>query len=325
MKFIPKRCLKKMISYAGFLFFGIAAFMLYQQLSKYNFSDIKQALVNIPDQNLWLSITASLLGYIALSSYDYLALKYIGRTLETWKWVFVGFIGFSISNNAGHAIVSGGAIRYRFYTRWRFKGSEIIKMVMFSGMTYLIACFFLIIIGYILTPNQTFGEKTGYHFTTQVITFISLCGLIGYFCICLWYKKTIRLKNLSFKIPSVKMAIAQVLLGGADILMASLVLYFVLIPFIDIPFSIFIGIYIIAQILGVFSQVPGGLGVFEGLFLFILPAEVNSAYLFGALIAYRLIYYLLPLAISGIALTIYEGRRKFLYRKNKCSSMVQSV
>ena len=66
--------------------------------------------------------------------------------------------------------------------------------------------------------------------------------------------------------PSFKMALAQVFIGGADILMASLVLYFALIAFVDIPFDTFIGVFIIAQVLGVFSQVPGGLGVFETLF-----------------------------------------------------------
>ncbi len=310
-----KRILKKMISYSGLVFFGIAVFMLYHQLSKYNLSDIKHALTDIPPRNLILSVIASVLGYVALSSYDYLALKYINRKLAAWKWILVGFIGFSVSNNAGHAIVSGGAVRYRFYTRWRFKGFEIVKMVMFSGMTYLMACCFLIVVGYVLTPEHAFGGQSGSKATTFIVTLVSLIGLIVYFGLCAWYKKPVYFKNLSFKVPSVKMALAQVLLGGADILMASLVLYFVLIPFADIPFNVFMGVFIIAQVLGVFSQVPGGLGVFEGLFLLILPSDANAAHLFGALIAYRVIYYLLPLAVSGLTLLAYEGYRRWRYKK----------
>lgn len=84
-------------------------------------------------------------------------LKYVNRKLAAWKWIFVGFIGFSISNNAGHAIVSGGSVRYRWYTRWRFKASEVVKRVIFSGFTYLVACFALIIMGYLLTPSHAFG------------------------------------------------------------------------------------------------------------------------------------------------------------------------
>lgn len=310
MEFKTKRAIKKVVSWSGLFFFAVAAYMIYHQLSKYKLEDIKEAIFSIPPHNLLLACLASLGGYVALSSYDYLALRYINRKLAPWKWIFAGFIGFSISNNAGHAIVSGGAIRYRLYTRWRFHASEIVRMVTFSGFTYLVACFFLIILGYILTPDHAFGEGSISKMTTIIITIVSAIGLLIYFGSTLLYKKPIKIKEIEFDIPSFKMALAQVFIGGADILLASLVLYYSLIPFMDIPFDVFIGVFIIAQVLGVFSQVPGGLGVFEGLFLYIIPGEHNTALLFGALIAYRIIYYLFPLIISGIILFTYEWYNK---------------
>ena len=306
MAFKTKRLLKKIVSWSGLFFFAVAAYMIYHQLSKHKLEDIKDALVSIPAHNLFLACMASLGGYVALSSYDFLALKYIGRKLAPWKWIFAGFIGFSISNNAGHAIVSGGAIRYRLYTRWRFHASEIVRMVTFSGFTYLVACFFLIILGYFLTPDHAFGEGSVSHLTTLTVTVISALGLLVYFGASLFYKKPIIIKDVEFDIPSFKMALAQVFIGGADILLASLVLYYSLTPFMDIPFDVFIGVFIIAQVLGVFSQVPGGLGVFEGLFLYIIPGDHNQALIFGALIAYRIIYSLFPLIIPGIVLFTYE-------------------
>ena len=153
-----KHIFKKILSWSGLFFFGLAAYMLYVQLSKYEWEDIKSAVLSIPAHNLWYACLASFCGYVALSSYDFLALRYIKRKLAAWKWIFVGFIGFSVSNNAGHAIVSGGAIRYRLYTRWRFHGTDIVKMVTFSGFTYLVACFFLIICGYLITPDHAFGD-----------------------------------------------------------------------------------------------------------------------------------------------------------------------
>ena len=61
------------------------------------------------------------------------------------------------------------------------------------------------------------------------------------------------------------------------------------------------------------------LGVFEGLFLYIIPGDTDPALLFGALIAYRIIYYLLPLVFSSILLFSYEGylgyRRKRILRR----------
>ena len=196
-------------------------------------------------------------------------------------------------------------------------------MVTFSGFTYLVACFFLIIVGYVITPSHAFGAGSVSKLTTEVVTLGSVIGLAVYFGLSLFYKKPLMVKGVVFEMPPFRMALAQVFIGGADILMASLVLYFSLIPFVDIPFDVFIGVFLIAQVLGVFSQVPGGLGVFEGLFMFIIPGEHNQAMLFGALIAYRIIYYLLPLVFSGIILLIYElglrHAKKLRLRKSAAS------
>lgn len=301
-----KKIFQKLVSWSGIFFFAIAVFMIYLQLSKYTLSDIKESLFSIPGKNLLYASIASIFGYVALSIYDFLAITYIKKKLTPWKWILTGFIGFSVSNNAGHAILSGGAIRYRFYSRWKFKATEIIRMVTFSGFTYLWACFFLIILGYFLTPDHAFGEGSISHFTTSIVTIGAAIGLLIYFSAVLFYKKPIFIKGVEFTMPSFKMALAQVFIGGADILLASLVLYFSLIHFVEIPFDVFIGVFLIAQVLGVFSQVPGGLGVFEGLFLYIIPGDHNQAALFGALIAYRIIYYLLPLFISGTLFVLYE-------------------
>ena len=75
------------------------------------------------------------------------------------------------------------------------------------------------------------------------------------------------------------------------------------------------GVCIIAQVLGVFSHVPGGLGVFESLFMYIITGDHNQALIFGALIAYRIIYYLMPLVISAIVLIVYESYLRFIKKQ----------
>ncbi len=300
-----KKLLRKILSWSGLFFFGLAAFMIYHQLSKYSLEEIKQAVINVPNRNILFACIASLCGYIALSSYDFLALKYIKHKLAAWKWMFAGFLGFAISNNAGHAVVSGGAIRYRLYTRWRVPAGDIVKIVTFSGFTYLIACFFLVIIGVICSPQHVLTAMSSRYVNWAVLT-LSVCGLLFYFWGCMFYKKPIVIKEIEFDTPSPQMALAQMLIGSADILMASLVLYFIMESYIDIPFFTFIGVFITAQLLGIYSQVPGGLGVFEVVFTNLLPEDLNQATLFAILILYRIIYYLLPLIISGIVLIIYE-------------------
>ena len=141
-----KRLIKKVISYSGILFFILAAGMLWWQLREYSLGDIARAILNIPFMNLMLACVSCFAGYLALSLYDFLALNYVGGKVTWWKWMLAGMLGFAISNNAGHAVVSGGAIRYRLYTRWRIRGGDILKMLTISGFTYFLGASAIVVI-----------------------------------------------------------------------------------------------------------------------------------------------------------------------------------
>lgn len=302
-----KRLIKKIISYSGVFFFIVAAGMLWWQLRSYSLSDIAHAIIDIPMANLVGACVACLLGYLALSLYDYLALNYVGGKVTWWKWMLAGMLGFAISNNAGHAVVSGGAIRYRLYTRWRIRGGDIVKMLTISGFTYFLGASAIVVISYFMVPHELFESSVGASVGISALFIFCLSTLLAYFATTMFfYKKSIKIGDIKFQIPSTKMAFSQTLLGITDSVLAGLVLYFCLIPFVDIPFVIFIGLFAIAQSTGVFSQVPGGIGVFESVFMLALPDTVDKANIFGALLAYRIIYYVFPLIGMGSLFFVYE-------------------
>jgi hypothetical protein len=68
-----------------------------------------------------------------------------------------------------------------------------------------------------------------------------------------------------------------------------------------------LGMFIAAVILGALSHVPGALGVFEGAMLLQLgaPAEMTAAVV-GALLIYRLIFYLLPFTVACVLYGVHE-------------------
>lgn len=57
---------------------------------------------------------------------------------------------------------------------------------------------------------------------------------------------------------------------------------------------------------GVVSNVPGGLGVFETVILLLLAPQVPAVSVLGALLAYRAVYYFLPLMVAIVLLGFYE-------------------
>jgi len=305
-----KRMIKKVMNWAGVAFFVFAVYALYSQLSKHSWVDIKGALLAIPGFNLLLALAAAAAGYVVLSMYEWLALRYIGRKLATWKWMLAGFMGFAITNNAGTAIVTGAAMRYRLYTMWKIQLSNIIKMIIFSGFTYLTGCFFLLAVGYFLIPEGARGASV-----ISLVVWPSVAALLAYLFVTLFYHgKKVNIGEHSMKIPSTGTMLAQGILGFTDTVVASLVLYSVLSALVPVDFSTYVGVFAISQVIGVYTPVPGALGVFEGLFMFLLPeAQGNEAAVFAALIAYRIIYFLIPLAFTGaiMAFMTIQSRRRY--------------
>ncbi|MGH8653597.1 MAG: lysylphosphatidylglycerol synthase domain-containing protein [Gammaproteobacteria bacterium] len=105
-------------------------------------------------------------------------------------------------------------------------------------------------------------------------------------------------------IPSGPVTVVQLVVSVIDIVSAGACLY-VLIDHPQVPFLAFLVVYAVALMVGVSSHVPGGLGVFESVMLFALHDSVSPENLAAAMLAYRVIYHLIPLVL---ALFVLVGR-----------------
>ena len=111
------------------------------------------------------------------------------------------------------------------------------------------------------------------------------------------------------------MTFKQILLCASDIISAALVFYVLFSFHLDADYLHVAVIFLIAQLIGVSTQVPGGLGVFEATFLYLFdPAKNEKASVFAVLIAFRVLYYFLPLLIS--CLFVVFDLCKTVLRKN---------
>lgn len=307
-----KKILKKVMNYAVIFFFCLAVWLIWKQLKGYSWEQIVKALEQIKSQ--WWYVLAAcgacLAGYVALAFYDCLALNYVGEggKVSWWKWMLAGLLGFAISNNAGHAVVSGSAIRYRLYTRWRIRGGDIVKIVTINGFTYFLGATAVVVVGAFWVPLNTKINILGLVVPLYLLCILCLASLLAYFAVTVFCRgKSIKIRNMHFAIPSTKMAFLQTLLGITDSVLAGLVLYFCMQPFnLNVPFGEFISRFVIAQTIGVFSQVPGGLGVFDFVFLEMFPSPEAKPQIMGALLVFRVIYYILPLVIFGGLFFVYE-------------------
>jgi uncharacterized membrane protein YbhN (UPF0104 family) len=104
------------------------------------------------------------------------------------------------------------------------------------------------------------------------------------------------------RLPSAGYAAAQVAIGAIDNLVSTTLLW-LLIGHPAPPYAVFVVAYVLAYLAGLFSNVPGGAGVFEaGLFL-LLP-HASRASLAAGFMGFRLIFYLLPLIVALLLIVV---------------------
>jgi len=94
------------------LLLASAFWILHHELRQYQYSDIKQALAEIPRNRLLLSFALTILNYVVLTGYDVLALRYIRHPLAYGRIAVASFIGYALSHNIGLSIFTGSAVRY---------------------------------------------------------------------------------------------------------------------------------------------------------------------------------------------------------------------
>jgi phosphatidylglycerol lysyltransferase len=300
-----KAILKKIAPFISILFFGLAIWFLDRELGQYRWDEITGYLTGIPPIYFVVSLFLSFLSYLLLTAYDVLGVEYIGEDLALGKTIRAGFIGYAFSHNMGMALITGGSIRYRIYSIWGLTGIQVTKIVAFSAFTLWIGFCATAGLSLVLAPPSLPEGVIVPYVSLRILGGILLVMVIGYMIASATVKNEWSFRSWRFTFPSFKMAMKQVGIASLDWLLACSVLY-VLLPEAGVPFFSFLGVFLLAQIVGLFSQVPGGLGVFESIILLYLSNFMTGSNVIGILLVYRIIYYLIPLLVAMVILGYQE-------------------
>jgi phosphatidylglycerol lysyltransferase len=137
-----------------------------------------------------------------------------------------------------------------------------------------------------------------------------LLGVVGYVVASVVRRKPLRLFGWEFDLPEPRLAAAQVVVASVDWIFAAAALWTLLPENTNgLTFAVFLGAFVLGNVAGVVSHVPGGLGVFEWILLGVLGEYVPLSALIGVVIVYRVVYYLMPLALAVALLAAHELAR----------------
>lgn len=288
---------------------GIALMIVHREIKSHNLHDISQHIHNVPWYVIGLSLGLMLLNYIILAGYDALALRYTGhRNIPPPKIMLTSLISYAISNNTGHAWAAGGSIRYRFYTAWGVPGWDILKISLFLGLTYIVGVMTMGLGSTLLLPPMVRDNLENPQMITGMMAACAIFLGIYWGGILLW-RKPVKIRGVEVTLPSPMAGLLQTVVSCFDMFLAAWVLWVFLQGHVSFGFETFLVIFILAQLAGLLSQVPGGIGVFEGAFLWLLSGTITQDMhlaVVSALVLYRVIYYFVPLGVAGIGLLGYE-------------------
>jgi phosphatidylglycerol lysyltransferase len=270
---------------------GIA--VLQADLRRVSYATIHDTLLSLPHGALWWAVAFTLLNYAVLCLYDLLAFRYIGKRQTWWKVALASFTGYAISNSVGWAVISGTSVRYRFYSRWGLTAGDISRIIIFYNGTFWLGL--LVLGGYSMAfdPHPDLVTLAG-PFVVHGAGALMLAIAGAYAAAALFWRRPIHLGGFRAPIPPPATVFLQFVLSTVDWALAGAVLY-VLIPRTGLDFPEVLSAFIAAQLLGLISHVPGGVGVFEGTMAFLLRGYGVPAELVSSLLLYRLVYYLVPL------------------------------
>src|SRR5262249_57128121 len=115
---MKERLLAAIAPIVGLALFAATIAILHRELAAYHMADVIGRLLAIPARQLAAALGFTFAGYVALTGYDLLAFRWIGRQLALRRIALASFIAYVLRHQLGLSFLGGSAVRYRMYSSW---------------------------------------------------------------------------------------------------------------------------------------------------------------------------------------------------------------
>ncbi|MEZ5997397.1 MAG: bifunctional lysylphosphatidylglycerol flippase/synthetase MprF [Hyphomonas sp.] len=269
--------------------FAAALFAIHMRLDHLAMHAIYARFSALALPALLIAAAATFVSYAATTVQDLLVLRHLGRPRPLSQAGFASFTANALGNSLGFPNATGGSIRSRIFTQLGLSDDESEEVAGLSRRTLTAGALLLSGAGLVFEPDA-FPVHFGIPDWLAVLIGVGLLALVG---LHLWRA-----------VPTTAglgAALARLGVSLVDWAAAGFALFILLPHSTEIGFGAFLPLFALACLAGGLSGLPGGVGVFEAVILLLVPASPVES-LAASLIAFRGIYYLLPLVIAGAGL-----------------------
>jgi len=250
-------------------------------------------------QGLWLIVaaivTSANIGVMGL--YDVIAFRHTRtRAIERWRY---GAVSFAWSNFLTLGPFAGPAIRF-----WLYRDTVEHSSDLETGVLSVTIAFASGLVGWTVASVMVSPTITLIH----PVLMAALAWVIVYAAVFVGRLAAVRIERFDEIDPSPRAALAPALVGWLDWLLASIA-FFVCLRATGAPFLAAESIrsFFFGQAIGLASLVPGGFGSSDAFWVAHLPAM--AAVSTAGLVAYRLVYYIVPWSAASLVLLSWATRR----------------
>jgi len=280
--------------------FGCVLWLLYLEFNKFSPDEVRASFHSISPLAIVAAIALTVCNYAVLVGYDWLGTRMVQHPVSLKQVTIASLLSYAFSNSLGF-VLGGTPVRAKLYSAWGMSSSEVVRLVLMIGFAFWAG---MLALGGVLFVATPFDIPSRLHLpieSSQPIGILMLVIVGAMFAASLFRRKPFHVLGVNLQPPPVKIVAAQSVIAAFDFILTAAVLFVLLPEDTTIAFFPFVAIFLLAIVVSLVTHVPGGLGVLELVLVTMLPSA--SSGVVASLFTFRVIYYLMPLAIAVAAVS----------------------
>jgi lysylphosphatidylglycerol synthetase-like protein (DUF2156 family) len=221
-----------------------------------------------------------------------------------------------LSNNIGNTVLAGGPLRYWLYRPLGLSAMDVAKIVLFCSVSFWLGYLFLA--GALLVSRGGMLPRLP-ELRLLDATYLgaTLLALVVAYAAAALLRRRLAGSRFAAWLPAPGVALGQVAIASLDILVMAAALYALLPDETRVSFAPFVVLFLVAVATSAATQVPGGVGVFETAVLLLVGPAAPLAGAAAALIAFRVIYCIVPLLVAAPMIMAHRRRAAGAHARGK--------
>lgn len=292
---------------APWLLAALVLGLVARQASTLDWAAVGEALTRLPLSVVGVAALIAVAGHLAVAGFDVVARSAVRHAASARRSALIGATGYAMNLNLG-ALIGGVAIRLDLYRRAGVPPRRAGRVV--AGVMVANWCGWALLAAGLLVWAQPLPWPRAWPSIDSGLR-AALALLLGFVPISLLalaalrHRLPTRWAVLRRELPDWPLVVAAIALAVASWSLAATTLWWLLQD--ALPWRAVAAALLLAAMAGVVTHVPGGLGVLEAVMLATPAGRIDAASLLAALLAYRAVYYGLPLLLALFSYAVLVG------------------